>query len=123
MKIFDFEQWALSFLELDNARKFDTEETLNLAQFSFKHEFIAQDGQNFAKKHWPLFRGKMKPRQGPIIDVYNEFVCRKCDDVRGDTVLLKIMITISSNSAFCERSLSCMNRKKSDFLFIYLFFL
>ena len=65
----------------------------------------------------------MKPRQGPIIDVYNEFVRRKCDDVRGDTVLLKIMITISSNSAFCERSLSCMNRKKSDFLFIYLFFL
>ena len=42
----------------------------------------------------------MKPRQRPIIDMYNKFVCRKCDDVRGDIVLLKIMITISSNSPF-----------------------
>ena len=51
MKIFDFEQWAPFFLELDNATKFDMEETLNLAQFSFKHDFFTQDGQKFAKKH------------------------------------------------------------------------
>ena len=56
-----------------------------------------------SKKHWALFEEKkLKSRCRPIIAVYKEFVCSKGDNIRGDTVLLRIMMTVSSNAVVCE---------------------
>ena len=81
----------------------------------FKHEFIIQDEQKLARKHWPLlFWGKkIKSRQTPIIGVCKEFVCCKCGDIGGGAVLLLIMMAISSNTTNYEHGFSCMNREES----------
>ena len=45
--------------------------------------------------------------------MYKEFVCHKDGNIRGVTSFLGIMMTISSNTAICERGFSWINRKMS----------
>ena len=113
--VFYYEQWSLSFWGSHDTRKFAIKIILELAQLYFKHEFIIQDEQKLARKHWPLlfWEKKIKSRQTPIIGVCKEFVCCKCGDIGGGTVLLLIMTAISSNTTNCEHGFSCINREES----------
>ena len=117
VKIFDLKKWPSSFRGNQLNRMWGNKEILSLAEYYERYAFITAEEKALAVKQWPLFRSKIMQLKDPSkkdLHIFIDILSGNTDDIEGMIILLKIMMTISSSTAECERGFSCMNDEKTS---------
>ena len=115
VKIFNTKMLPSSFHRSKLKRTWGNHEIPSMAKYDEKYGFFTSEEKEMTVKQWTLFCQKVIQLKHPTkshLEIYVDILA-SADGIKGMSLLLKKMKTISASTASCERKFSSMNNEKT----------